>query len=376
MKKKKSTLIYKLLVVINVLAAIPLLLTYLSPFVSPVDFWPLAFLGLIYPLLLGVQLLFLIFWLFTFRKAFFLPLIVIVVGWFQLENHLRLFPGKETPDLERRLSVMSFNARYFGRYFWDQPKNIEVRNEIFAMFDNKKPDVICFQEFYNDNSPYFSTVDSLSLALRYPYYHIDFFIITGGGHSFGMGTFSRFPIVNRMRHQFINSENNYALISDIKVQTDTIRIMNIHFESIRLTQSDHRFIQELTQRAEVSSTLKRSSKRVYWKMKSAFAKRSEQIEEITDLIDSSPFPVIICTDLNDTPASFAYRQLDRKLSDAFLESGAGFGKTYTKFWPPFRIDYIFHSPIFESYDFEIIRADYSDHYPIMTTLYFRTKQIN
>lgn len=376
MKKRTKTFIYKLLVAVNVLAVIPLVLTYFSPFISPADFWPLAFLGLVYPLLLGVQLVFLIFWLLTFRKAFFLPLIVIAAGWFQLENHLRLFPEKITPDLENSVKVMSFNARYFGRYYWDQPKNIEVRNDVFAMIDSLKPDVICFQEFYNDNSPYFSTVDSLSLRRRYPYYYTDFFIVTSGGHSFGMGTFSKFPIVNRIRHQFINSENNYALITDIRVQNDTFRIMNIHFESIRLTQADQRFIQDLTQRVDVGTELKRSSKLVYWKMKSAFIKRSEQIEEIVGLIFASPFPVIICTDLNDTPASFAYRQLDRKLYDAFLESGSGFGNTYTRFWPPFRIDYIFHSPAFESYDFRIIRGDYSDHYPIMTTLSYRKKHNN
>ena len=37
------------------------------------------------------------------------------------------------------------------------------------------------------------------------------------------------------------------------------------------------------------------------------------------------YPVILCTDLNDTPFSYAYHQVSSNLNDAFKESGFGLG---------------------------------------------------
>ena len=92
--------------------------------------------------------------------------------------------------------------------------------------------------------------------------------------------------------------------------------------------------------------------------------RAHQAEEIQRHIDGSPYPVILCGDFNDTPLSYTYRQLSRKLTDSFIEKGRGIGNTYIGEFPSFRIDYVLHSPTL--YTVGYIREDItlSDHYPI------------
>ena len=86
-------------------------------------------------------------------------------------------------------------------------------------------------------------------------------------------------------------------------------------------------------------------------------------------MESSPYPVIVAGDFNDTPVSYTYRVMRRGLNDAFVEAGYGAGFTYSGKYPPNRIDYILYSDGIDCIDFDIVKVRYSDHYPVIA--YFR-----
>ncbi len=109
-------------------------------------------------------------------------------------------------------------------------------------------------------------------------------------------------------------------------------------------------------------------KRIGSKLKQAFLLREEQANYIAKHIQKSPYPVLVCGDLNDTPSSYAYNQLSHGLKDAFKEKGIGFGSTYAGTLPFLRIDYAFTSQDCTVDAFRVIPISSSDHYPIYVHL--------
>ena len=79
--------------------------------------------------------------------------------------------------------------------------------------------------------------------------------------------------------------------------------------------------------------IQKPSKSILTRLKRAFIKRAKQADLIKFSIDSSPYPVIVCGDFNDTPASYTKNTIATNLSDAFVESGNGFGRSYIGKFP-------------------------------------------
>jgi len=96
--------------------------------------------------------------------------------------------------------------------------------------------------------------------------------------------------------------------------------------------------------------------------------RARQARIIRKHIDESPYHVIVCGDLNDTAASYSYRLLKKGMKDAFVSSGRGVGRTYVGILPSFRIDYIFYSQGFDSFNFQTHDFRQSDHLPVSCSL--------
>ena len=101
-------------------------------------------------------------------------------------------------------------------------------------------------------------------------------------------------------------------------------------------------------------------------MKQAYIQRAGQVDILKEDIRSSPYPVIVCGDFNDTPVSYTYKTLSKGLSDVFIESGSGAGSTFRGNFPYVRIDYVLYSPGFYSYFYHTEKVDWSDHYPVIT----------
>jgi endonuclease/exonuclease/phosphatase family metal-dependent hydrolase len=102
-------------------------------------------------------------------------------------------------------------------------------------------------------------------------------------------------------------------------------------------------------------------------MKSSYINRANESKKIKDHINSSPYPVIVCGDFNDTPISYTYSTIKENLADAFKESGIGIGNSYVGI-PSLRIDYILHDKKFNSYNYKKYKYELSDHFPISCSI--------
>lgn len=97
--------------------------------------------------------------------------------------------------------------------------------------------------------------------------------------------------------------------------------------------------------------------------------RARQADQVMRLVDESPYPLIVCGDFNDTPASYTYRKIKGDLEDSFLAAGKGYGYTYRYLRKLLRIDYLFYSPgVFRATRYYSPDLEYSDHKPVIVSL--------
>ena len=113
--------------------------------------------------------------------------------------------------------------------------------------------------------------------------------------------------------------------------------------------------------------VKKHKKRLVRQLKNGFIQRSDQADKLVSHAKKSPYPVILCGDLNDLPYSYSYKRFQRYFKNAFEEKGQGFGFTLNKASLNFlRIDNHFLSDGIEVKSFETLNNVYhSDHFPIL-----------
>ncbi len=367
-KKNSSQFLIRTMMVLNTISVVGLFISYLSSYISPEQLWPIAYFGLAYPVLLIINVLFVVYWVIRQRWFVLISLLAIAVGWKYVNSHVRLYNLKDVDLHKRHLKVMSFNAMFFDQYMQVQRDNLATIREIFQMIESESPDILCIQEFFTDDSPDFQIEDAIVSRLKYQHSHINYLLVKRNGKSYGTAIFSRLPMIRRDIISFGNSPYYSGIMCDVVHDTDTIRVFNIHFESLRLSNEDRIFINELS--TQDNTLVYQTSRKILQKLKLSYTKRALQARQIKEAVRVSPYPVILCADMNDTPASYAYNQLTSGLKDAFSESGFGIGKSYRSFYLPFRIDYIFYSPQFESRDYRTVQKKLSDHYPIVTWLQY------
>ncbi len=361
------------MVFLNTIFIVLLLLSYLASYINPSVAWYMAFLGLIYPILLCINLGFIVYWLIASKRFVFIPLLAVALGFNHISNIVQIdFSKEKYPEAKTVLNnkkaavgiikVMSYNVRLFDLYNWSH--NIESKNKIFNLLKEQSNDIVCFQEFFNkDQGGEYQNVDTLLKFQKAFDYHTGYSQTLRKIDHWGNATFSRYPIVNKGILKFPKGTSNICIYSDIKINEDTIRVYNAHLESVHFHNEDYKYIENLKNEKEEKEDFDGAFK-ILHRLKKAFIKRSVQTDILAEHINRSPYPVIVCGDLNDTPSSYTYHTISNNLKDAFVESGNGLGSTYYGIFPSFRIDYIFHDKRFTSDDFQVIHKKLSDHYPI------------
>jgi len=351
-------LIKYLLVGLNLVAVLALLTAYSAGFISPENLWIPAFFGLAFPAIFVLNIIFMVFWLLARPKYMLLSLIPLLAGWSIIGRYIQL---KEQTTDQEGIRIMSYNVHHFRGNKNDSQK--QTSDEIIKFINQQKPDILCLQEARLRQNKIFNlaqTVDELEFINHYQYARTS--------STFGSVTMSKFPILQMNEIRFENSRN-ITIYTDILINSDTVRVFNVHLHSYGIDPKDFNIIDSgVTNEKDLEEARVMGSK-----LRTGFRMRASQVETIRKLIEESPFPVILCGDLNDTPVSYSYQQLKGDLKDAFVSSGKGVGQTYINKLPSLRIDYIFHDQIFKSYGFKTHNFRMSDHLPVSAMLVKKTE---
>lgn len=336
-----------------------MLLAYLSNHISPAHIWLLAFFGLAYPFLLLINLAFVFFWWWRKKTTALISLAVILIGWGHIGRYLQL-PSRQSAPEGKEVSLLSFNVRLFNFYEWENDKYLG--DSILHFVQQKNPEILCFQEYMTrDSQDKISESYLDSMLSDLPYKHVNFTNHSPVYGNYGLATYSSFPVVGGGTLKFEDSFNS-CIYSDLLIGTDTLRVFNVHLQSIKLRKDSYTIIDSL--QSVFNQKHLDEVKDISGRLKHAYIKRAEQVDKLSVAIRQSPHPVIVCGDFNDTPVSYTYHSVRGKLRDAFIYSGSGTGNTYRGNFPSFRIDYIFHSSGLKSTNFRSDRLRLSDHFPI------------
>lgn len=373
-KKRRNSHFSRLFFVANLVVIVFLALGFLAAFIPPDKYWIFAFAGLAFPYLALLNIVFLLVWMVFRKRYFFVSLVALLLSWNRLSGFIQFNRSHDQNVVEKSINVVSYNVRIFDRYNWKSNKISQNAEDILELTKKLSPDILCLQEYHAGRKGKIKMEDSISKYTTLKHSHIEYVRLNGETKPYGIATFSRWPVLSSQTINFKGNTVNFCLINDINYNGDTLRIFNIHLESIQLSNEDYLYVSDIANRAENQEIFSENSRKILHKLKNAFIARASQSREVAERIRNSPYPVIVCGDFNDTPSSYSYHQIAQSLTDAFRESGNGFGQTYAGILPSFRIDYILHGAEFSSTNFKRIRKPLSDHYPVFAALNLRAKE--
>jgi endonuclease/exonuclease/phosphatase (EEP) superfamily protein YafD len=316
--------------------AVVLLISYLLPYISPIKAPSLAVLSLLVPLLFIINLIFLVFWMVRLKKYFLLSAVCILLGFGYISSMYK-FSGIDSIQ-EEDLSLMSYNVKMFNHYHWNDDDSLA--KDTYKFITQQQPDILVIQEFFED----------ADISFQYPYEYIK---TKSKTNIFGLAIYSQFPIVNSGSLDLEDSANN-IIFADIVKDQDTIRIYNVHLESMRLNPDKENFGEK-------------NSDKLFRRVKSAFQKQGYQTKKLLAHQDAWKGKSIVCGDFNNTAFSWVYKQIAAGRQDAFVEAGQGTGRSFDYKYP-LRIDFILPDESFTVNSFETFDVSYSDHFPILARL--------
>ena len=335
--------------VFNIVLTVLTFIAYVLPFLAPKLFPLLSVLTLILPLFLILNALFFCYWLLQLKRQVFLSGIVLLLGITFISKFYK-FSSNALPVEERDFTVMSYNVRLFNLFDWI--KSDDVGDKILSFINQQNPDILCIQE-YSENA---------KIDLRVYKYKAVF--MEGDKIKTGQAIFSKFPIFNQGNLNLIQDGNNVTF-ADIRKGNDTIRVYNMHLQSIKISPD----VNDISEHVDAINQQK--SQQVFLRIRDAFKKQEKQAEILVSHKKRCHYPIIICGDMNNSAFSYVYRNIKGNLYDCFEEAGTGFGQTYKFKYYPARIDYIFADKRMKVKSFKTFsKFENSDHFPVLTRLSF------
>ncbi len=297
-------------------------------------FFDFPLLTLMVPLICLFNLILFIYWLFRMQWPFILFIGALLIGiseWgllYQLPNN--------AINTSKGVKIMSFNVRLFNTYGWIARDDIPQAIQNFIT--DEAPEIICFQEYSEKLAP---------KLLKYPH---RYFISTRTSNYVGPAIFSKRPLYNTGNIHFVNSTNG-GIYANFIHQKDTLRVFNVHFESLRINLRDTLITEQ-------------PSNELKTRMRQVIKKQNEQVSFFNNVASEASYPSIVCTDLNNNAFSNIYRAVSQGRKDAFVSAGRGMGTSYRFSYFPLRIDFIFTDPKVKIYGFKTHSLGLSDHAPI------------
>lgn len=329
------------------------LLAYVCPHVNPSQFRWFTFFGTAFPWFLLANIILTGVWAWRLNRFALYHLGILAFGWQYITGFVGLDFGKDTvPENAVSIATHNIGGIWRGQHFISDSLREKTASNYFSFWQkNGLPDVLCLQEisvkFYH------------ALAQKMGYEHT---------FNLKKGTviFSRYPIEAGGEVPFSKTSNS-SLWADVRIGKKLVRVYNVHLQSNKVSVTTEKVIEDPDLNEgetwrQIGGVLKRVG--------GATSIRADQAQRVRQHLATSPNPVVVCGDFNDTPNSYVYARIAEGLNDTFRKKGLGLGTTFAGALPLLRIDYILTEKTMKTFSCQIPRSGGSDHYPVVASIGF------
>lgn len=253
-------------------------------------------------------------------------------------------------------SVLSYNVQNFG---YDKKK----KENVLSFIKNKNADFVCLQEFLdfrkNPHKTHLS-IQETAQKLEMPYALFP----SGTTHITGVAFFSKYPILKIDTLFMDKIEPNTGILVTVQTPKGKLGVATLHLSSFNFKALDK-------YKADKLDYLGAAWRR--WA--EVLELQQQKTDKIKRVIEKYPYPFILAGDFNANPEGRIIKQISENLGDSFQEKGHGFAWTYplTRFFG-IKIDYQFHSHSLKVLDCQVLKKNFSDHYPVLTKYQYYTNK--
>lgn len=346
------TLTLQMIAGANVVTVIIMILVGLSDRLDPAAHPMLASAGLIFPVLIIINLCFLVFFAIFKRRYVLITFSGLVLSYYPVRVYCPLNVEGSLPS--GTIKVLSYNVNAFNNV--NAPE--DDPNPVLSYVLNSEADIACLQEVYYDQA--------IADRIKAVYSYVDTVQSRGGRDC--LMFLSKYPILSK-EHIPYESESNISAAFTIKMGRDTVVVINNHFETSGLSPEERAGFRDMVKGKTESDTMRAESRRLLVKLGESAAIRAPQAKAVARYIRECGRSVILCGDFNDNPISYTRRTLADELTDCYVSTGNGPGISYHLNAIYVRIDNIMCSSDWRPYGCKVDRSiGFSDHYPIYCRL--------
>jgi len=277
---------------------------------------PLAFLAL--PLLAGA-----LGWIARERQALVTALVALAVGLGTLAR----------PSIHRH-EGLTRTMESVRIVTWNLHNRVAALPAIKVQLAALKPDIVCLQEAYDKRF-----LDALP-----------------GAQPAKLGelvTLSRLKVVHSGPVPHPPRRRGLRVPLEVRVETRTgeLSVLNVHLFSYRPLPGS-----ELWSRSTRRHALR------------AIEFRSSELDLVEQWLGEQPGPTVAAGDFNTPPRGRLYARVAGRLTDSFCAAGNGFGWTFPREFPLWRIDYVWLSKGVRALNCGTVSCPPSDHLPVVADL--------
>lgn len=337
----------KLLVGINYVVAILIVLSYVSAWINPENFWYISLLGLFYPVLFFANVGFVLFWLLNKPAYALVSFLALGIGFKHVLSFYALPFQNQAPEIPATLKMVSYNGGNLVAFTKKYKKpDLHVPGRYFKTLG---ADIYCLQEFSKtqldvimqelDSGYHYEMKAPLSIITRYEVQQTGYLTLPG----------AKVP---------------FALWADLSMpDAGLVRVFSVYMPSNKVSTDADQLVKQGDLKAQ---TTWRKMGQMVLKYRDAAFRRLTAYQLIQTELAQVNTPYALGGDFNDVPQSYLYHELTRDHTDSFI-THRGLATTYGGVIPFLRIDYLFTSPLLKPLSYKRDKVFFSDHYPIIST---------